>query len=219
MSNKDKKWLLASVGIVLYSSLIFAAPIVKNWCWRYFNLQEVLQYAFGYFFAVILGHFPIRMVQSKAWEPLLATDKKLKDRWVYRPQYGAIIGIVERILYVACLQIGKPEFIPIWIGIKIAGGWSGWQDKMQGHDVFCVVLLGNAISLVYGFWGYQLTKWFYEDTYKLLVVCLTGVLVLGCWYIRYYLNQAQKLEMDIHKRVSTTDELISELEKSRENRK
>jgi hypothetical protein len=204
MSKENKKWLLMTIGMVLYSSLIFTAPIIKSWCWKSFNLQEVLRYAFGYFFAVILGHFPINMLQEKMWEPLKETDKKSETPQMYRPHYGRVIGFVERALYLVCFQIGARELIPLWIGAKIAGGWKGWQDKKQGRDIFNVVLLGSVFSLAYAFYGYQMIQWACEDAYKLLAVILAGILVSGCWAIWCYLDKSQQNEMVKHNQESGT---------------
>lgn len=183
--------MLVSIGIILYSALIFTAPIVKSWSWKYLNLQEILQCAFGYIFATALAHWPIEKVRDKAWETILAINKKKQDgdsRFYSRPYYACVVGIIERPLYIAAFQLGQPEFIALWMGAKIAGGWKGWENPKQGRDIFNAFMVGNALSLGYAVWGYQLIKWFYTDSYEVLIIAVSGVLVLSSWAIWGYFS-------------------------------
>jgi hypothetical protein len=76
---------------------------------------------------------------------------------------GRLVGLVERPLYVAAFLANEPAFVGIWLGLKVAGGWKGWQEDIQPNDhtkkkipgrtIFNVMLIGSALSLAYGWVG------------------------------------------------------------------
>jgi hypothetical protein len=61
-----------------------------------------------------------------------------------------IVGLLEAFLYPTALLAGFPEFIGVWLVLKVAGSWSGWQDPEKGRALFQVFLVGTALSLAYG---------------------------------------------------------------------
>lgn len=188
LSKDNKEWLLLFIGIVVYSGLVFITPVVKGWSWKYLNIQEVLPYIFGYTFAVVLAHWPIKKVRDAALETILARNAQetKSNKFYARPYYACVVGIIERPLYIASLQMGYPEFIALWIGAKIAGGWKGWENQNQGRDIFNAFMVGNALSLGYAVWGFQVTKWFYTDSYKGLISAISGIIILSSWAIAGY---------------------------------
>jgi hypothetical protein len=42
-----------------------------------------------------------------------------------------VIGLVERVLYTAFLQIGQAQFIGFWLAIKVAGQWKRWGELTE----------------------------------------------------------------------------------------
>ena len=78
----------------------------------------------------------------------------------------ALTGLCEAVLYPAALFLGKPEFIGVWLAIKVAGQWVRWSGTPTGAEasvatlnrgrrLFNRFLIGNAISVLAG-----LALWF-----------------------------------------------------------
>jgi hypothetical protein len=52
------------------------------------------------------------------------------------------VGILERVMYTTSMLIGKPEFIGVWLVVKVVQ-----QRRSREHNVF---LVGSALSLIWG---------------------------------------------------------------------
>lgn len=151
-------------------------------------------YIVGYLFGVVIAHFPISLVVDQMWECIGWT----KGDEEIRPQYWLprILGCVERALYVASFQLGKPEFIGVWLALKVAGGWKRWtEDKehkgriITGRAVYNIFLIGNALSIAYAAVGAKLVEWCSKQEWLFVIggpVCLfLATLALFCWSGRY----------------------------------
>lgn len=103
-----------------------------------------------------------------------------------------MVGVVERVLYTASWQLGKPEFIAVWLALKVAGQWRRWTDDMcpngpvvPGRTIFNVFLIGNALSIAYGSTGGLLIKWLNMGAcLRALVIgtaLVLGTLLLNVW--------------------------------------
>jgi hypothetical protein len=72
------------------------------------------------------------------------------------PWLPATVGALERILYFFAFLMGKPEFIAVWLALKVAGQWSQWSEQkiqlekkwLSGRAIFQVFLIGNALSII-----------------------------------------------------------------------
>ena len=65
--------------------------------------------------------------------------------------YGpALIGFIEAIAYPTAFLLEAPEFIGVWLAIKVAGGWQGWAVKDNGRKRFNKFLFGNALMILAG---------------------------------------------------------------------
>jgi hypothetical protein len=60
----------------------------------------------------------------------------------------AFVGFAEAILYPTALLSGQPEFIAVWLALKVAGQWNEWQRGYQGRARFNRFLVGNALSIM-----------------------------------------------------------------------
>lgn len=107
----------------------------------------------------------------------------------------ATIGVVERFLYVAALLSSLPDFIGVWLALKVAGGWQGWSGThlgVPGRSVFNTSLLTSAISLVWAISGAAIVSWAQQDRVGYAVAAAAGVfaatygswLVLKIWWDR-----------------------------------
>ena len=86
---------------------------------------------------------------------LLPEEKKQYPGRV--PWMPAWIGLFERAFYAALIGLGvegAAGFIGVWIGFKLAGGWQVWsKGTTYGRAIFFSGLLGNAMSIAFGFVG------------------------------------------------------------------
>ena len=64
--------------------------------------------------------------------------------------------------------MAKPEFIGVWLALKVAGQWQQWsEDKpyreggptIVGRQLFNIFLIGNALSITYAVVGAQAIGW------------------------------------------------------------
>jgi hypothetical protein len=76
------------------------------------------------------------------------------------------MGLVKRPLYVGAFLANQPTFVGIWLGLKVAGGWKGWETGVSlkngkmipGRIVFNIMLIGSAVSAAYGWVGAQVIR-------------------------------------------------------------
>lgn len=70
----------------------------------------------------------------------------------------SILGIIERILYLISILIGKPEFIAAWLGIKTV--YIALSEKnVSGRRIYNNFLIGNGISILYAFASAGIIQW------------------------------------------------------------
>jgi len=77
----------------------------------------------------------------------------------------ALVGISESVMYPTALFLGKPEFIGVWLAVKVAGQWVRWKgdagqsptssesdiEKLnEGRRRFNGFLVGNSLSIMSG---------------------------------------------------------------------
>jgi hypothetical protein len=74
---------------------------------------------------------------------------------------GDMLGVCERGLYLASLQMGHPEFIAVWLGIKTVATSRRWTDepRLRGRAIYNIFLIGTALSLAYAAVGAVMTYW------------------------------------------------------------
>jgi hypothetical protein len=152
-------------------------------------------YVIGYLFAIVIAHFPISWVVNRMWESI-GWAKDNKERIRPASWQPSILGCVERALYVAFFQLGKPEFISVWLAMKIAGHWKGWSEDREyeggvitGRMVYNIFLIGSALSIGYAVTGAKLVEWCLRQEWSLAigvpVSLLLATSVLGYWVGRY----------------------------------
>lgn len=114
--------------------------------------------AVGYVFSIAVGAVMLRALSNSLWRGLgwSGTHGRLRPY----PFHPVMLGVIERAIYTASWQAGQPEFIAVWLTLKVAGQWSRWSDgedidgtKVPGRAVFNVFLIGNAVSIAYGAMG------------------------------------------------------------------
>ena len=116
-------------------------------------MKAMIGIAIGYFFAVAVAHYVIQYVVDGLWRAIGWTPS---SAYAERPEYylARRVGIVDRALYVVSLQMGKPEFIGVWLALKVAGQWGRWGEKakigskdVEGRVFYNIFLIGNGLSV------------------------------------------------------------------------
>ena len=144
--------------------------------------SELVGIVFGYLFAIIIGHLAVSRVYKAIWENTGWIEKKENQRFVYAP---ALVGLVERALYVAAAQLNSPEFIAVWLAIKVAGQWKTWEEgadtedgPIRGQVFFNFFLVGTGFSIAYALVGFTLISSIKREDYMTAILFPT-VLIAG----------------------------------------
>jgi hypothetical protein len=121
-------------------------------------------YLIGYGFSVFAGAILVKSLVESLWEsisPSAATPKIRPHPW-----QGDVLARIEGVLYVAVLELGIPSLIGVWLALKVAGQWKRWMDdgdpetqRPDGRTVFNIFLIGNALSVLYSFFGFKFIGW------------------------------------------------------------
>jgi hypothetical protein len=149
----------------------------------------------GYGFAVLIGHFCVAAVVDGLW--VEAGWKHRSDIEVRPAAYlPRLVGDIERVLFVAALQLGKAEFIGVWLALKVAGQWKRWAEgvtvaerKIEGRIFYNVFLIGSGLSIAYSVVGAQIISFITTKQWSfalgLPVALLVGTLLLHKLAIYY----------------------------------
>jgi len=103
-----------------------------------------LAYFIGFLFSIVGGDVLIRFILYPLYEAVEA-PKPYGTHWSTR-----VCGWVERALYTASWVLGRPEFIAVWLALKVAGTWQRWGKQREIYNVF---LVGNGLCILYGVVG------------------------------------------------------------------
>ncbi len=132
-------------------------------------------YVAGYLYATVAPVYFLARI-SKLFFLILARDEGVEevalDRY-HRSDIAMLLGLVERPLYVAAWILGAPEFIGVWLALKVAGGWSGWSEgvtvpvkpgsdakiKITGRHLLNTHLIGSALSVLNAVVGALAIQW------------------------------------------------------------
>jgi hypothetical protein len=151
----------------------------------------VCSYLAGYAFSVLLGNVVIKPLLDRFY--LGYEAGRTVENW-----RAGVVGIVERALYTSALLLGSPEFIAIWLALKVAGQWDRWkqdwsakareEELKDGRDtaraMYSGYLVGNALSLSYGVIGALIVQaglaheWGRAVTFPLALLGATALLFL-----------------------------------------
>ena len=111
--------------------------------------MEVCNIVLGFLFSTIGGAIVLWVLIDKLTWPYVKKTSKFEGK---PPNVLTTpLGIIERILYTGAIIIGVPEWIAVWLAIKVAVAWRGWEgEERVNYNVF---LIGNALSILFGFIG------------------------------------------------------------------
>ena len=119
-------------------------------------------YVIGYFVFVVFPNLPINWVIGDMWFNITKSNYDKKSSNV---NLSARIGIIERTLYVGSILYGKPEFIGIWLVLKVAGRFWKDENERKANDadqqaIFQVFLIGSGLSIAYAVIGARSIQYF-----------------------------------------------------------
>lgn len=126
----------------------------------------VVAHAVTYVVAVILPAPALGVLGVMLWRHTLVTEggDPIRGASLHRKVPPLVVGLIERVLYVASWLEGTPEFIGVWLALKVAGGWSAWSDgldvpaagsretsvvKVPGRILFNLSLANSAMSVIH----------------------------------------------------------------------
>lgn len=132
------------------------------------------------------------MVMKKLWERL-GNKETIEDVKIDK-EHPMMVGMIERVLYTTSWILGQPIFIAVWIALKVAGGWKGWNEmqiknglKVRGRSIFNVFLIGNAFSIAYAIAGslfITLSKTFISvDAIVIVSALIVGTFAFWLWNV------------------------------------
>jgi len=110
--------------------------------------MNLCQVAWGFFVSTIGGAFVLWLLIDKVgWSYLKKQGVGGKPRAILTP----VLGIVERGLYTGALLMGAPEWIAVWLALKVAVAWRRWEGEKRGS--YNLFLIGSALSVMFGVIG------------------------------------------------------------------
>jgi hypothetical protein len=155
------------------------------------QLLSFWPYAIGYGFALVVGQIFIGKIEECMYTELGIPNRE-------RAWHSKVLGSIERILFIASFQVGIPQFIAIWVGLKTAGGWKHWTEEIWihkdangkeieilGRHTFNIFLVAQALSIGFSTVGWKLIEWLthyaWAEAIAAGVAALIGATVL--WLI------------------------------------
>jgi hypothetical protein len=148
-----------------------------------------LPYLIGCGFAIGIGHIATRRLVDRLWVSIGDSPLQWESRsgwWLPK-----IVGLVERALYVGSMKFGHPEFLGVWLALKVAANWSAWKKGIEvgnrdlsGSSIFSIFLIGNGVSIGYAVVGFYLISEVRKSVATSIVVILAiSAATVGLWYM------------------------------------
>ena len=120
----------------------------------------VLVLFLGYAYSVVLGGAVIKRTLDCFY--IGYEQGRTVENW-----RAGVVGLVERTLYTTAFLLAFPEFIAVWLALKVAGQWERWKQdwsskgrsdelkakKDTSRAMYSGYLLGNALSIAFGVTG------------------------------------------------------------------
>jgi hypothetical protein len=133
----------------------------------------------AYVLAIVIAHYPIAKIVSTLYRDLGVE--------IHAPNshLPALVGAIERGLFVGALQLERGEFIAVWLALKVAAQWKGWEQglgagsaKVQGRDLFNVFLIGSGLSIALSAVSVRLAEFARWNNWRMFWISL-GAACLG----------------------------------------
>lgn len=134
----------------------------------------------GYTFGVVIAHFLIKKVTVQLWKTVNENYKRSDGT------LSMVQGFVERTLYIIAFQIEKPEFVGVWVALKVASQWKKWSEK-TGYNIF---LTGSGLSIIYALVGAYLIKSITSEDWLFFIIPI--ILTIGTLSLAWIVKVSRK---------------------------
>jgi len=154
-----KWWLFIGLVATTGLSFLLLSPQLPKWITRSTNLvpQDKWHVLIAIFMFTIVGGHVFAHFTTLGLAYLFDLKKGINPANLYTP---AFVGFCESILYPTSFLLDIPEFIGIWLALKVAGHWKQWETGDEGRRRFNKFLVGNAMSICVGILSYGAIKSF-----------------------------------------------------------
>jgi len=103
---------------------------------------------------MFVGHYILQLVMVELWRYATEHDPPTRS-------LSSVLGIVERGLYTVALVVGGPQWIGVWLAIKVIARWQ--RSEREGVSATRAIdniwLIGTGLSVLFGFLGACLALW------------------------------------------------------------
>ena len=138
----------------------------------YYELILILSYLYSTIFAAVVISFVMYILAENG---ALAEHEIPFGKGIVLSQWQvAVLGVLERFLYLTSILVGKPEFVAVWLTIKtVYISWSEYVGQPKGtstkskqkHEqvfnrrAYNNFLIGNGISVLFALAGAGFFQW------------------------------------------------------------
>jgi len=149
---------------------------------------SIIAYTIGYVYALAIGDFFVKKIVTRMHEGL---GEYRKDAI---KGHNRVLGLVEAVLFVTSIQIERPDFIPVWLGLKAVAGWSHWNRisfthynddgtwvTIYGRQSFNIFLAGSGLVISFSFIGSQLINWVRAYNVLPAITTAIGAAIAAVW--------------------------------------
>jgi hypothetical protein len=112
------------------------------------TLEIAAYYLAGYVLAILIGQVTIGPIVRQLIRRYLGPEREITQ-----PGLARLIGALEQVLYISAILLGRPEFIGVWLLLKVAGEWRPGAREGQPVAVgqareYTIFLFGNGLAVV-----------------------------------------------------------------------
>src|SRR5574341_692151 len=140
-----------------------------------------LSYAAGFLYSVLGSFILVRLVVNKMWKKMGWSGQDMGDEIRPFAWSGTAVGCVESALYTASILNGKPEFIAIWLTLKLTAQWKRWSEE-HGRSIYNVFLTGNGLSIGYGVMGAWIIIWLQQKDWRATIIASLSLIIATLFF-------------------------------------
>jgi len=94
--------------------------------------NKYIFYFIGYAYSLLIGQIYIKCLSNKLWEKRKGKVAGKENSGIFEhSELRIMVGIFERVLYTSSILLNKPEFIALWLALKVAGGFNVWSKGFE----------------------------------------------------------------------------------------
>ncbi len=191
-TNNFRTWKNITVVVLgtIFLAILFILlnKIQFDVCTPFFNFDNYIPHLIGISYALCVGCASIDIIRRESMGCLQETRKLyvIKGDGDHEdpPMYllGNILGIVERVAYISAFLIEQPEFIAVWLAVKITMSFKRFEETFYGREMLNSFILNSLLSLAYAFVGWKLIELCYSPDYKNAILLMV-ILPLFCFVL------------------------------------